>query len=59
VQNNKNKSKKSLEWEKFKKEIEEKAEKGELSEDELLIYLLYWMPMGIYLYDVYKKKLKK
>ena len=49
------------EWEEFKKEIEEKLEKGELTEEDedYGIYLLYWLPMGTVLYDRWKEKRKE
>jgi len=52
---------KNLTWEELKKEIEEKIEKDQLTEDDpdYGIYLLYWAPMGIYLYDKWKEKKKR
>jgi len=55
------KNKNMKEWEEFKKEIEEKLEKGELTEEDedYGIYLLYWLPMGIILYDRWREKRKR
>lgn len=41
------------------KEIENKAKKGILEDEEILIYYLYWLPLGTYLYDKHKHKYKK